>query len=131
MSERKKGLVAREYRCKDRKAYQYGKMCTAEMKETNGDLCQTGADQYCHISYPVSSIKKGRSDDAVCRTVPLDYIKGDFDFAPIGSVDSDKGLCAYGCEEFDNDNKCAWSWPAGEPKFLNAKGMFRCVPQDQ
>ena len=131
MSERKTGPVMKAYRCKDRSAYQYGKMCTAAMKETNGDLCQTGADQLCHISYKVTDFKKGRSDAAVCRTVPQDYIDGEYEFMPFGTVDSDKGLCAYGCEEFDNDNKCAWSWPAGEPKFLNAKGMFRCVPQDQ
>merc|ERR1712156_634992 len=81
----------------------------------------------CHLSYPVTDVKKGRSDAAVCRTVPQDYIDGEYESAQFGSVDSDKGLCAYGCEEYENDNKCAWSWPKGESKLLNAKAMFRCT----
>ena len=99
------------------------------MKTFKGDHCQTGADQLCHISYPAHDPKKELSSAAVCRTVPQDYIDGDFEFLEIEFVDSDEGLCVHGCEQYDNDNKCAWSWPKGEPGFLNARAMYRCIPQ--
>ena len=121
----------RAYRCKDRTPYQYGKRCTDEQLLENGNLCMTGADSLCHISYPVSDWKKSNSEAAVCRTVPQDYIDGEYEFLGLTIRDTDKGLCAYGCEEYDNDNKCKWSWPAGETKFLNPKAMFRCLPKDE
>ena len=129
MSERKKGPLMRDYRCRDRSTYQYGDVCTDEMRRSKGDLCMTGADQLCHISYPVGDFRKSRSNAAFCRTVPQDYIDGDFDFLGSGSVDSDKGLCVHGCEQFDNNNRCAWSWPRGESQIFNAKAMQRCAPQ--
>merc|ERR1712045_1102496 len=100
-------------------------------RRKNGNLCMTGADSLCHISYPVSDFKKARSEAAVCRTVPQDYIDGEYEYVGFTVKDSDNGLCAYGCEEYDNENKCKWSWPAGETKFLNPKAMFRCLPKDE
>ena len=131
MSERKKGPLMKAYRCKDRKSYQYGKRCTDAQLSGNGNLCMTGAEQLCHISYPVSDWKKHRSEDAVCRTVPQDYIDGEYDYFGIGSTNTDRGLCSSGCEGYDNDNKCAMSWPEGETRFLNPKAMYRCVPKDE
>ena len=53
------------------------------------------------------------SDAAVCRTVPQEYTNGEYEYIGLTLNDSDMGLCAYGCEAYDNDNKCSWSYPVG------------------
>ena len=129
MSERKKGPLMRDYRCKDRTAYQYGKACNDEQL-SSVNLCQTEDASLCHISYQVSDWRKAGSEFAACRTVPVDYTEGQFEYSQIVLKNHEGGLCGYGCEEYDNEERCAWSWPEGESKWLNPKAMFRCVPKD-
>merc|ERR1712038_929362 len=61
MSERKKGPLMRDYRCKDRTAYQYGKACNDEQL-SSVNLCQTEDASLCHISYQVSDWRKAGSE---------------------------------------------------------------------
>merc|ERR1711974_35472 len=73
MSERKKGPLMRDYRCKDRTAYQYGKVCNDEQL-SSVNLCQTEDASLCHISYQVSDWRKAGSEFAACRTVPFTHM---------------------------------------------------------
>lgn len=41
----------------------------------------TGDDQFCHWSYPADDKKKGKSEKAACRSVPQDYIEGEWQYA--------------------------------------------------
>ena len=131
MSEFKKGFKLENPRCKDSRTMQYGDQCTDEqLAEEGKNLCQTGGEQLCHMSWPAGDWKKSHSDEAACRSVPSDYIDGEYSFLPLPVLtESDKGLCTYGCEDEGNDEKCAFSWPVGA-NILHAQAMFRCLPTD-
>jgi hypothetical protein len=118
------------YRCKDETIFKYRNKCGKKRLRMEGkNKCmtgdETGEDQYCHWSFPADDKKKGKSEFAACRTVPQDYIEGDWKYGKKPKKNFKKGLCRYDdCEELGGT--CNWSWPMGE-KGKHAKGMFRCL----
>merc|ERR1719464_2228031 len=103
------------------------------------NLCMTGDDQFCHWSYPADDKKKGKSEFAACRSVPQDYIQGNWKFGKKEQKNMNKGLCNNKklkkegknlCMTGD-DQFCHWSFPADDKK--KGKSEFaacRSVPQE-
>jgi len=96
------------------------------MKKEHLNLCMTGSDQLCHWSYPLDDPKKWKSDDAACRSVPQDYIEGDWKYGKKVITNMNKGLCRYDCEV----GQCFWSWTKGMKAKNDPKAMHRCKPMD-
>lgn len=111
------------YRCKDETVYQYRNKCGNTKLEGEGnDLCML-EEEYCHWSFPAGDPLKNKSEHAACRSVPRDYWRGSWEFGDKES-EKQKGMCKYDCK--DLGGKCYWSWPMGEEKQGNPKGMYRC-----
>jgi len=118
---------AKEYRCKDDTVYKYTNKCGKKLLKKEGmNLCMTGDDQFCHMSFLAGDKKKNKSESAACRSIPQDYIEGDWKFGKKESK-MKNGLCSYGCEE---NETCHFSWPKGEKSKNNPKTMARCKPSD-
>ena len=67
------------------------------------NLCMTSGK--CHWSFPADENKE--SEHTACRTVPDDYVKGEWEFGdkpakPGQTLNMNKGLCKYGCEALDD-----------------------------
>ena len=121
---------AKEYRCKDETVFKYVNKCNnKKLKKEGKNLCMTGDDQFCHWSYPADDKKKGKSEFAACRSVPQDYIEGNWKFGKKEQKNMNKGLCRYGCEE--EEGTCHMSWPMGEKSKNNPKTMARCKPKEE
>merc|ERR1719510_540843 len=70
---------AKEYRCKDDTVYKYANKCGKKLLKKEGmNLCMTGDDQFCHMSFLANDKKKNKSESAACRSIPQDYIEGDW-----------------------------------------------------
>ena len=113
-----------EYRCKDEATYRFGNKCNKNRRNNEDkNLCMT-EDKYCHWSWPADDKEKWNSEEAACRSIPYDYIKGDWKYARNPSKKQNSGLCAYDCSE--SGGECRWSWPREDSSKKNPKGMHRC-----
>jgi hypothetical protein len=107
-----------EYHCVDDTVYKYGNECGSRDRS----MCMTDSDQKCHRSYPDGDADKFNSVDSACRTVPADYIEGDWNFSRKSCNNSQAGLCYYGCA-----SSCNNSYPNGSSlKWNDPKAMCRC-----
>jgi len=57
-------------------------------------------DQLCHWSFPAD--ENNESEHAACRTIPQDYIGGEYEFGFKPQSLKMKGQCAYGCPGEEN-----------------------------
>jgi hypothetical protein len=64
-------------RCVDTTVYKYGAICPDTWDRIK---CMSGADQFCHKSYPHGDPDKMNSVNATCRTVADSYIYNDFTY---------------------------------------------------
>jgi len=109
------------YECVDETLYKYSNKCGSSKDRS---LC--GSDDLCHVSYPLGDPDKGRSVDAACRPVPLEFIENDFTFATRECRSTNHGLCRYGCGEGETCHN-SW-WADDDTKWKSASVMCRCKP---
>ena len=68
--------AASDYQCKDDTVYKYKNKCNPRKHSPN--LCMAGEDKLCHWSFPADEDKNSAA--GACRTVPEDYIEGEWDY---------------------------------------------------
>lgn len=94
--------------------------------------CMTGYGELCHWSFPENT--SYYDYDAACRSVPQDYMYGEFEWYTSFEYKPDNwffnyfGMCNYDC--YEKGGKCYFSWPKGERTYHNTKANARCKGPD-
>lgn len=104
----------------DTTVYKYGNECGDDQ-----DLTLCGEDFYhCHMSWPADDSAEENSENAACRSLPMQRASHGYTYSAQASDDSTAGLCGDFCDS------CHYSWPS-DATAESAEGMFRCKPEEQ
>jgi len=105
------------YQCTGYSRFKYTIQCN---NRRNKDLC--GPEDLCFWSWPADDAKKGRSDQAACRPLPVSSYEGEFKYSS-RTCEETRGLCSLGCGE----GTCHRSYPIDDPlKWKSPDNMCRC-----